>query len=76
MRELDGGETSQAKLSKSEVAIYSLKECTVHSTVCESLHLSLASVSSLWFGNIPSFLIASEGTRRERALLELVLLVV
>jgi len=48
--------------------------CTA--AVWESLHLGLATVPSLWLGDTPLFLIASEGTQREGRVLELVPLAV
>lgn len=48
--------------------------CTA--AVCENLHLGLANVPSLWLGDIPLFLIASEGMTRKRRVLELVPLAV
>lgn len=42
---------------------------------CEraSLHLGLATVASCWLGDVPLFLMASEGTSREGRVPELVL---
>ena len=75
LREFGAGENSQAKLSKSEVAIYSLKECAVHSSSVREPSSRSCQCAFTLAWRYP-FLIASEGTRSEKTMLEFVPLAV